>query len=105
MKNKTIELDKLKKDVNLFLEALKQEGIDTKSMSKLVSTCVIERRVLTDEEGKKFAKQLKNLVKTLGLTTIILMPGGSIIFILMHYLKLRDYFLSDNFNYLKNKDI
>lgn len=105
MKNKTIELDKLKKDVNLFLEALKKEGIETKSMSKLVTTCVIERRALTDEEGKKFAKQLKNLVKTLGLTTIILMPGGSIFFILIHYLKLRDYFLSDNFNYLKNKDI
>lgn len=105
MKNKTIELDKLKKDVNLFLEALKKEGIETKSMSKLVTTCVIERRKLTDEEGKKFAKQLKNLVKTLGLATIIVMPGGSIFFILIHYLKLRDYFLSDSFNYLKNKDI
>lgn len=101
MKNKTIELDKLKKDVNLFLEALKKEGIETKSMSKLVTTCVIERRALTDEEGNKFAKQLKNLVKTLGLATIIVMPGGSIIFILIHYLKLRDYFLSDSFNYLK----
>ena len=105
MKNKTIEFDKIKNEVNLFLEALKQEGIETKSMSKLVTTCVIERRKLTDEEGKKFAKQLKNLVKTLGLTTIILMPGGSIFFILIHYLKLRDYFLSDSFNYLKNKDI
>ena len=105
MKNKTIELDKLKKDINLFLEALKKEGIETKSMSKLLTTCVIERRALTDEEGKKFAKQLKNLVKTLGLATIIVMPGGSIIFILIHYLKLRDYFLSDSFNYLKNKDI
>ena len=105
MKNKTIELDKIKKDINLFLEALKKEGIETKSMSKLVTTCLIERRHLTDEEGKKFAKQLKNLVKTLGLATIIVMPGGSIIFILIHYLKLRDYFLSDSFNYLKNKDI
>lgn len=105
MKNKKIELDKLKHDVNLFLEALKKEGIETKSMSKLVTTCVIERRKLTDDEGKKFAKQLKNLAKTLGLTTIILMPGGSIFFILIHYLKLRDYFLSDSFNYLKNKDI
>ena len=105
MKNKTIELDKLKKDVNLFLEALKKEGIETKSMSKLLTTCVIERRPLTDEEGKKFAKQLKNIVKTLGLATIIVMPGGSIFFILIHYLKLRDYFLSDSFNYLKNKDI
>lgn len=105
MKNKTIEFDKLKNEVNLFLEALKKEGIETKSMSRLVTTCVIERRKLTDEEGKKFAKQLKNLVKTLGLTTIILMPGGSIFFILIHYLKLRDYFLSDSFNYLKNKDI
>lgn len=105
MKNKTIEFDKLKNEVNLFLEALKKEGIETKSMSKLVTTCVIERRKLTDEEGKKFAKQLKNLVKTLGLTTIILMPGGSIFFMLIHYLKLRDYFLSDSFNYLKNKDI
>ena len=37
MKNKTIELDKLKKDVNLFLEALKKEGIETKSMSLFVS--------------------------------------------------------------------
>ena len=101
MKNKTIELDKIKKDINLFLEALKKEGIETKSMSKLLTTCVIERRPLTDEEGKKFAKQLKNLVKTLGLATIIVMPGGSIIFILIHYLKLRDYFLSDSFNYLK----
>jgi len=105
VKNKTIELDKIKKDVNLFLEALKKEGIETKSMSKLLTTCVIERRKLTDEEGTKFAKQLKNLVKTLGLATIIVMPGGTIIFILIHYLKLRDYFLSDNFNYLKNKDI
>ena len=105
MKNKTIELDKIKKDINLFLEALKKEGIETKSMSKLLTMCVIERRKLTDEEGKKFANQLKNLVKTLGLATIIVMPGGSIIFILIHYLKLRDYFLSDSFNYLKNKDI
>ncbi len=105
MKNKTIELDRIKKDVNLFLEALKKEGIETKSMSKLLTTCVIERRPLTDEEGKKFAKQLKNIVKTLGLATIIVMPGGSIFFILIHYLKLRDYFLSDSFNYLKNKDI
>ena len=105
MKNKTIEFDKIKNEVNLFLEALKKEGIETKSMSKLVTTCVIERRKLTDEEGKKFTKQLKNLVKTLGLATIIVMPGGSIFFILIHYLKLRDYFLSDSFSYLKNKDI
>jgi len=105
VKSKTIELEKIKKDVNLFLEALKNEGIETKSMSKLITTCVVERRQLTDEEGKKFANQLKNLVKTLGLATIILMPGGSIIFILIHYLKLRDYFLSDSFSYLKNKDI
>ena len=105
MKSKKIELEKLKRDVNLFLEALKKEGIETKSMSKIVTTCVIERRPLTDEEGKKFAKQLINLVKTLGLATIIVMPGGSIFFILIHYLKLRDYFLSDSFSYLKNKDI
>lgn len=105
MKQKAIELDKLKKDVNLFLEALKKEGVETQSMSKLITTCLIERRKLTSEEGKKFASQLKNLVKTLGLATIIVMPGGSIIFILMHYLKIRDYFLSDSFNYLKNKDI
>lgn len=105
MKDKTINVDKIKKDVNLFLEALKKEGIETKSMSNLLTTCVIERRALTRAEGKKFANQLINLVKTLGLATIILMPGGSIFFILIHYLKLRDYFLSDNFNYLKNKDI
>ena len=55
--------------------------------------------------AKLFANQLKNLVKTVGLATIILMPGGSKFFILIHYLKLRDYFISDSFSYLKNKDI
>ena len=105
MKQKTIELDKIKKDVNLFLGALKKEGIETRHVSKLITSAIIEKRKLTPEEGKYAVAQLKNIVKTLGLATIILMPGGSIFFILIHYLKMRDYFLSESFGYLKNKDI
>jgi hypothetical protein len=105
VKQKTIELDKIKKDVNLFLEALKKEGIETKTVSKLITSALVEKRKLTKEEGAHVVSQLKNIGKTLGLTTIFLMPGGSIFFILIHYLRIRDYFLSDSFNYLKNKDI
>ena len=105
MKQKTIELDKIKKDVNLFLGALKKEGIETKTVSKLITSALVEKRKLTNEEGKIVVSQLKNITKTLGLATIFLMPGGSIFFILIHYLGMRDYFLSESFDYLKNKDI
>ena len=105
MKQKTIELDKIKKDVNLFLGALKKEGIETKTMSKLITSALVEKRKLTKDEGRIVISQLKNVSKTLGLATIFLMPGGSIFFILIHYLGIRDYFLSESFDYLKNKDI
>ena len=101
MKQKTIELDKIKKDVSLFIDALKREGIETKEMSKLLTSALIEKRKLTKEEGKHVVSQLKNISKTLGLATIFLMPGGSIFFILIHYLGMRDYFLSESFDYLK----
>jgi hypothetical protein len=101
VKQKTIELDKIKKDVSLFIDALKREGIETKEMSKLITSALIDKRKLTKEEGAKVALQLKNVSKTLGLTAIFLMPGGSVFFILIHYLGIRDYFLSDSFNYLK----
>jgi len=105
VKQKTIELDKIKKDVNLFLGALKKEGIETKTMSKLITSALVEKRKLTKDEGRIVISQLKNVSKTLGLATIFLMPGGSIFFILIHYLGIRDYFLSESFDYLKNKDI
>lgn len=101
MKETTIKLDKIKHDISLFLGALKKEGIETKEMSKLITSALIEKRKLTREEGEKVSNQLKNIGKTLGLTTIFLMPGGSIFFILIHYLRIRDYFLSDSFDYLK----
>ncbi len=105
MKQTTIELDKIKKDINLFLEALKKEGIETKAVSKLITSSLVEKRKLTKDEGRIVASQLKNIGKTLGLATILLMPGGSIFFILIHYFGVRDYFLSESFDYLKNKDI
>ena len=105
MKQTTIELGKIKKDVNLFLGALKKEGIETRTVSKLITRSLVDKRKLTKEEGVLVVSQLKNIAKTLGLATIILMPGGSIFFILIHYLGIRDYFLSDSFDYLKNKDI
>jgi len=105
VKQKTIELDKIKKDVNLFIGALKKEGIETKTVSKLITSSLVDKRKLTKEEGRLVVSQLKNISKTLGLATIFLMPGGSIFFILIHYLGARDYFLSDSFEYLKKKDI
>jgi hypothetical protein len=105
VKQKTIELDKIKKDVNLFIGALKKEGIETKTVSKLITSSLVDKRKLTKEEGRLVVSQLKNISKTLGLATIFLMPGGSVFFILIHYLGVRDYFLSDSFEYLKNKDI
>jgi len=99
------ELVNLKKNVNLFLEALKKEGIETRSISKNIRLSLIEKRKLTETEHLQVTNQLKNIMKTIGLTTIFLMPGGIVFFMLLKYLKVMDYLIPTSFDYLKNKDI
>jgi hypothetical protein len=84
--------DKTKQQVKRFFGAMKTETAETKqAMSMLLQH--INGEKLTTEEWKWVRNQLGDVIKMLGLTTMAIAPGGSLVAVLAKALKLDKYIL------------
>jgi predicted kinase len=94
------ELKSFKEKAKRFFDALKKEGKETIEAFKLIAQSYNGEIELTDVQRKEIGEQLKDTLKTAGLTTVAFMPGGAIVALLLHALKLYPYILPSNFKYM-----
>jgi hypothetical protein len=95
--NEAISIDELKSKFNKFITALKQEGKETKVAFTLLAQAAQGKKNLSDVEKKQIGDQMKDVLKTIGLTAIAVLPGGSIAAILIKLLKAERYILPSSF--------
>ncbi len=88
------DLGKKMKD---FFKAVGSESKETKEAVSLVYKASKDGRKLTDEEKKMVKEQLKDVLKTIGLSSIAIMPGGFIVAVLINALKLNDKIVPSSF--------
>jgi len=101
--------EKLKSKLGDFVSALRSEGRETKEAYELLNKAAKgllkdsegNKRSLTDAEIKTIKDQTVDVLRVLGLTSISLLPGGTLVFILLKALKQDDKILPSSF---KKKD-
>jgi hypothetical protein len=101
--NKLVE--KLKSRFDDFVDKLQKEGKETKEVFDLVlkesrGELLDEngkRRDLTNEEKEKVKEQAGDIFKVLGLTSLSILPGGTLVFILLKVFKQEDKILPSSF--------
>jgi len=86
-----ISIDELKSKFKKFIEALKQEGKETKVAFTLLAQAAQGKKNLSDAEKKQIGDQMKDVLKTIGLTAIAVMPGGLVAGLLIKFLKAEHY--------------
>jgi len=97
--------DKLKSKYSDFVEALKSEGRETRIVYDLLNKAAKgqlldesgNKRSLTEEEVKLIKDQTVDILRVLGLTSISLLPGGTLVFILLKVFKQEDSLLPSSF--------
>jgi len=89
-------VDKTKQQVKQFISATKNESEETK-MALAMILQYINGQQLTQEEWKWIRNQMVDVVKMLGLTTMAIAPGGSLVAILAKTLKADKYLLPSSF--------
>jgi hypothetical protein len=87
----------LKKKGTEFLTSLEQEKEETKEAFKMIVNAYENKVDLTKEEKEAIGEQLKDVLKTVGIVGITLLPGGSIFLIITNFLKLNKYVLPSSF--------
>lgn len=98
-------VDKLKNNFNDFLKRIQTEGRETREAFDLVlresrGELLDEngnKRRLTIEEKKIIKQQAVDVFKVLGLTSLSILPGGTLIFILLRVFKQEDKILPSSF--------
>jgi hypothetical protein len=80
-----------------LLKEMEMEKKETKVAFLLLHAHAFEGRELTHEEKEIIVTEMKDLLKTVGLVGITVMPGGTIVFILAKFLKLSNYILPSAF--------
>jgi hypothetical protein len=98
-------VDKLKNNFNDFLKKIQTEGRETReafdlvlkeSRGQLLDDDGNKRR-LTSDEKKIIKQQAVDVFKVLGLTSLSILPGGTLIFILLRVFKQEDKILPSSF--------
>lgn len=89
--------EKIKVNIKDFIEKIGQETDETKEAYRLLVDSIQNGTELTLEQKKQIGEQLKDVLKTLGIVGITLLPGGSIFLILTKILKLNKYVLPSSF--------
>jgi hypothetical protein len=80
-----------------FLKAMEKEEKGTKEAFVLLHAHAFDGRELTKEEKKEIEREMEDVLKTVGLVGIAIMPGGSVVFILAKFLKFNKYILPSEF--------
>jgi len=89
--------EKVKTSTKDFIEKVGQETDETKEAYKLLVDSIQNGTELTPEQKEQIGEQLKDVLKTLGIVGVTLLPGGSIFLILTKVLKLNKYVLPSSF--------
>jgi hypothetical protein len=89
--------EKVKNSTKDFIEKIGQETDETKEAYRLLVDSIQNGTELTPEQKEQIGEQLKDVLKTLGIVGITLLPGGSIFLILTKVLKLNKYVLPSSF--------
>jgi hypothetical protein len=90
-------IEKISKNYKRILIGLKQENEETKEAFNKLVLAVKEKRTLTKKEKKEIGDQLKDLLKLSGFTFAIILPGGSIYFILSKIPQLKKHLIPSSF--------
>ena len=98
-------VSKIKSHFDDFMKKLQTEGKETKEAFDLVlkesrGELLDEngnKRDLTKQEKELVKEQAKDLFKVLGLTSITLLPGGTLVFILIRVFKQEENLLPSSF--------
>jgi hypothetical protein len=80
-------MDNMKTKIKDFISAIKQEGQETKDAFKLILQSAKGEIELSDEQKEQIGNQLKDVLKTIGLTAIATLPGGFIVAALLKIFK------------------
>ena len=80
-----------------FFTAVGNERKETTEVVRLVYQAQKNNRKLTKEEKDQVKEQLKDVLKTIGLGSIAIMPGGFIVAVLIKALKLNDKIVPSSF--------
>ena len=97
-------IDKSKTQVKDFMSAMKNETLETKHALKMILDHLNGQK-LTPEEWSWVRGQLKDVVKMLGLTTMAIAPGGSLVALLAKALKADKYILPSSFQKQDEKEV
>lgn len=89
--------EKIKINIKDFIEKIGQETDETKEAYRLLVDSIQNGTELTPEQKEQIGEQLKDVLKTLGIVGITLLPGGSIFLILTKIFKLNKYVLPSSF--------
>jgi hypothetical protein len=71
-------IDSIKSKFSNFIQAVKQEGKETKQALSLLIKSAKGETELSDDDKKYIGEQLKDVLKLIGLTAIAALPGGFI---------------------------
>lgn len=88
---------KLKARFKEILQAVKEEGAETKKAFILLAQAAQGKKKLTDQEKTEIGNQMKDALKAAGLVAASILPGGTIYFILIRLLRLEKYTMPDRF--------
>jgi hypothetical protein len=72
-------IDNMKSKITAFVNAVKQEGKETKEAFKLILQAAKGDIELSEAQKEQIGEQLKDVLKTIGLTAIAVLPGGIIV--------------------------
>ena len=89
-------VDTSKAQFKKFMLAMKNEGVETKQAFILLMRHVAGEK-LNDGDWKFIKNQMKDVVKMIGLTTVAIAPGGTLVALLARALKVDKYMLPSSF--------
>jgi hypothetical protein len=90
-------VQKLKVRFKAFLLSVKREGNETKKAFGLLLQSAAGKKTLTKAEKEQIGNQMKDALKAAGLVAASILPGGTIYFILIRFLKLEKYTMPSSF--------
>jgi hypothetical protein len=98
-------VNKLKSQFDEFMDKLQKEGRETKEVFDLVlkesrGELLDEngnKRKLTNDEKNQVKEQAGDIFKVIGLTSLSILPGGTLVFILLKVFKQEDKILPSSF--------
>ena len=102
--NEAVSFNDLKMKFKKFLEALKQESKESKEAFSLLAKAAMGKIVLSDAEKKQIGEQMKDILKSIGLTAIAVAPGGMIAALLLKVMKAEKYVTPSAFMKEDKKD-